>query len=225
MKICLFDIDGTLIQTGGAGKTAFEITLSSEFGVKAHENDVPFSGRTDRAIVRDFFVLHGIDDSPDSWERFRVAYLQHLPSTLASHEGEVLPGVANLLEFFWSRDDVMMGLLTGNIAAGAAQKLTYYDLFHFFEFGGYGDDHVDRDAVAHAALHAARTQTESDVPAEDVWVIGDTPLDVRCARAIGANVVAVSTGRHSEEELSVEQPDVLLADLADPSPVMAIVDG
>ena len=224
MKICLFDIDGTLIQTGGAGKAAFEAALSGEFGIEAGASNVPFAGRTDRAIIRDLFLLHGIDDSHATWDQFRAAYLQHLPATLASRPGTVLPGIVALLEAFGPRADVMTGLLTGNIAAGARAKLTYYELNHFFAFGGFGDRHFDRAEVAREAFAAARDQANDDVSSEDVWVIGDTPLDVRCARAIGANVVAVCTGFHSQQELAAEDPDVLVDDLADPAPVMAAIE-
>ncbi|NIP85409.1 MAG: HAD hydrolase-like protein [Planctomycetales bacterium] len=225
MKICLFDIDGTLIRTGGAGKAAFEAALADAFGIAAEGSRVPFSGRTDRAIVRDFFCLHGIDDSPATWERFRTAYLQHLPATLASRPGAVLPGILALLETFAPRPDIRTGLLTGNIAAGAEVKLNHYRLNHFFAFGGFGDRHVDRAEVAREALAAARDQTVAEVRSENVWVIGDTPLDIRCARAIGAHVVAVCTGTHARGALASEEPDVLVDDLGDPSPVLDAIAG
>ncbi|NIP86178.1 MAG: HAD hydrolase-like protein [Planctomycetales bacterium] len=225
MKICLFDIDGTLVQTGGAGKAAVEAALAGEFGVEQGASNVPFSGRTDRAIVRDLFLLHGIDDTRTTWDQFRTAYLQHLPAELASRSGSVLPGILALLQTFAPRPDVLSGLLTGNIAAGAKAKLTYYQLNHFFTFGGFGDHHFDRADVAREALNAARAEAEDNVPPEDVWVIGDTPWDVRCARAIGANVVAVCTGSHPPRELAAEGPDILLTDLADPAPVIDAIAG
>jgi phosphoglycolate phosphatase-like HAD superfamily hydrolase len=107
--------------------------------------------------------------------------------------------------------------LTGNVRAGAQAKLGHFQLFDHFAFGGFGDLHFDRDDVAREALSAVQSHLDGEVNPERIWVIGDTPLDVRCARAIGARAVAVVTGWHSQEELSASRPDLLLPDLADPT--------
>jgi phosphoglycolate phosphatase-like HAD superfamily hydrolase len=216
MHVLLFDIDGTLVSSGGAGKAAIEGALQGEFGV-AVRAQVSYSGRTDRAIAGDLLRLHNVEDSAANWRRLREAYLQRLPATLASHRGQVLPGVAALLEQLGRRAGVALGLLTGNVREGARLKLGHYGLFHHFAFGGFGDEHLDRDEVARSALAAAHGHLNGAVVPERVWVIGDTPLDVRCARAIGARVAAVGTGWHSLEELEASQPDLLLSDLADPA--------
>ncbi len=223
VKVCLFDIDGTLIRTGGAGKQAFEAALIEEFGIDSINGDVAFSGRTDRAIVRDFFTLHEIDDSADSWQRFRASYLRLLPDRLASNNGSVLPGIEGILEELVQRSDVAVGLLTGNIAAGAEVKLSHFGLFGHFKFGGFGDEHTDRNGVAAEALAAARRHVDEPLDAEDVFVIGDTPLDVRCARAIGANAVAVCTGFCQREDLRAAQPDLLVDDLSSPLPLLELM--
>ncbi|MFP6612068.1 MAG: HAD hydrolase-like protein [Pirellulales bacterium] len=215
MKVCLFDIDGTLIRSGGAGQKAFKAALSAEFGIGQFNGGVAFSGRTDRAIVRDFFMLSGVSDSAEAWQRFETAYLRQLPLTLASSDGTVLPGVKSLLADLDRHAAVELGLLTGNTAAGAKLKLSYYGLDHFFRFGGYGDDVLNRDAVARSALNVARQRINDQLRLDDVFVIGDTPLDVRCARAIGARAVAVCTGFSTAEELRASEPDLLLDDLAD----------
>ncbi len=216
MIACLFDIDGTLLASGGAGKAAMESALQEEFGIslKVH---VPYSGRTDRAIARDLLRLHGIPDTLENWHRLRTAYLARLPQTLRSHQGHVLPGVQALLTELLGRPGVALGLLTGNIQAGAHTKLGHFQLIEHFSFGGYGDEHFDRDDVAREALRAVHGQLGPHVLPERVWVIGDTPLDVRCARAIGARVVAVATGVHTFEELSRTGPDLTLTDLSDAS--------
>ena len=116
-----------------------------------------------------------------------------------------------------SRADVTLGLLTGNVRAGARVKLGHFGLFEHFAFGGFGDLHFDRDDVAREALVEARTNLGAQLAPEHVWVIGDTPLDVRCARAIGAKVLAVATGVHSLEQLKEAEADLTLADLSDPS--------
>ncbi len=221
MHVCLFDIDGTLIATGGAGKKSLELALASEFGVDEPIDRLVLSGRTDRAIVRDLFHLHGIEATPANWRRLRDGYLRHLPACLANHAGRVLPGVAALLEHLAERGGVAVGLLTGNLRDGARLKLGHYGLFHHFAFGGFGDEHHDRDDVAREALAALRCHHGDCIPLERVWVVGDTPLDVRCARAIGARVAAVATGWHPAEELAAAEPDLLLADLSDPAPLLA----
>jgi phosphoglycolate phosphatase-like HAD superfamily hydrolase len=215
MKIVLFDIDGTLISTGGAGKAALEMALAHEFGIDKLIEKLSLSGRTDRAILTDLFQLHNLEPSPSNWQRLRDGYLRHLPECLARGTGTVLPGVESLVAHLVSRDDVAVGLLTGNLRAGARLKLGHFSLHDHFTFGGYGDEHLDRDDVAREALTEARRLFDSKVSPEQMWVIGDTPLDVRCARAIGAKAVAVTTGWHSRQELAESRPDLLLTNLVD----------
>lgn len=219
MYVLLFDIDGTLLNSGGAGKSAIEEALAVQFGV-AVTAQVTYSGRTDRAIGRDLLRLHGIAETAENWQRLLTGYLERLPAALARHRGQVLPGIAELIGQLEARTDAVLGLLTGNVHAGARLKLGHFGLFEQFAFGGFGDHHYDRDEVAHLALAAARAHLKREVAAERVWVIGDTPLDVRGARAIGARAVAVATGWHSLGELAAVGPDVLVADLSDPLPLL-----
>jgi phosphoglycolate phosphatase-like HAD superfamily hydrolase len=220
MYVCLFDIDGTLISSGGAGKAALELAVTTAFGLVPQTEKLQLSGRTDRIIVRDLLRMHALEDSVANWQRLREAYLTHLPECLSRIRGRVLPGIAALLEQLRPRDDVAVGLLTGNIRAGAHTKLSHYRLAHHFAFGGYGDQYFDRDDVAREAWAEVQQRFNGAVPPERVWVIGDTPLDVQCARAIGARVVAVGTGWHPLTELAAAQPDLLLPDLADPEPLL-----
>lgn len=221
MHVCLFDIDGTLISTGGAGKAALEAALASEFGIPHPIGKLTLSGRTDRAILRDLFRLHELEETPETFGRLRDAYLRHLPGCLARISGCVLPGIAALLEQLRQREDVAVGLLTGNIREGARLKLGHYGLAQHFEFGGFGDEHLDRDDVAREALGEVRRRFDGTVTPDRIWVVGDTPLDVRCARSIGAKAIAVGTGWHTLEELAEHQPDLLVADLADAGPLLA----
>lgn len=221
MHVCLFDIDGTLLASGGAGKAAMESALASAFGVPADSLGVPYSGRTDRSITQDLFRKHGIDASDDNWRRFLSTYLEHLPGCLARHQGRVLPGVADLLGRLTRHERVVMGLLTGNVRHGARLKLGHYGLDQHFRFGGFGDHHFDRNDVAREAkAEAHRHHGEADL--ESFWVIGDTPLDIACARHIGARIVAVATGWHPIAELAASAPDVLLTDLSDPAPLLEL---
>jgi phosphoglycolate phosphatase len=215
MPILLFDIDGTLVRTGGAGKAAMESGLRAEFGIAEIRDVVPYSGRTDRAIARDLLRVHGIDPTPANQVRLQNAYLSRLPESLRTHGGKVCPGIPELLAHLRPRPGVVLGLLTGNIRTGAQHKLGHFGLWDYFACGGFGDDHFERDDVARTAVAEVRAHLGRDFDAGDVWVIGDTPLDVQCARAVGAKVVAVATGWHPAEELAGHDPDYLFADLSD----------
>jgi phosphoglycolate phosphatase-like HAD superfamily hydrolase len=222
MHICLFDIDGTLLSSGGAGKAAMEAALESEFAVTRTSGGVPYSGRTDRAITQDLFRYHGIEWSEAKWQRYLAAYLSHLPGCLASHQGQVMPGIATLLENIRGRERFALGLLTGNVREGARLKLGHYGLYQYFSFGGFGDHHLDRDDVAQEALNVIRAQFNGSNDIHSIWVIGDTPLDIRCARAIGAKAIAVATGSHAFEELAAENPDLLVTDFSNAAPLLAL---
>ncbi|MCI0701106.1 MAG: haloacid dehalogenase-like hydrolase [Planctomycetia bacterium] len=221
MPIILFDIDGTLIRTGGAGKSAMEAALRSAFGITAIRDTVSYSGRTDFAIARDLLRIHGIDQSTENQQKMREAYLGHLPQSLKRRGGKVCPGVTELLGAVSGKPDMLLGLLTGNVRAGAQLKLNHFGLWDYFPCGGFGDEHFERDDVARSALACVCAHLAREVNPSDVWVIGDTPHDVSCARAIGANAVAVATGWHPLEELADCTPDLLFADLSDHTKLLA----
>ena len=220
MPIVLFDIDGTLVRTGGAGKLAMESALVAAFGVTRLRDEVPYSGRTDVAIAFDLLRVHGIDPTPANQQTLRDTYLANLPRSLQTKGGTVCPGIPELLAALAGRPGVLLGLLTGNVRAGARTKLGHFGLWDYFVCGGFGDEHTDRDDVARSAMIAVREHTGRSVDPSDVWVIGDTPLDVKCARAIGANAVTVATGWHPHDELCACGPDVALADLSDPAELL-----
>lgn len=218
----LFDIDGTLVRTGGAGKVAMEAALAGEFGVRVAAEEIPYSGRTDRAIGRDLLAAHGVDPSPANQSRLHEGYLARLPAALAANPGTVLPGVVALLGALRPRGDVVLGLLTGNVRRGAERKLGHFGLWdHFGGVGGFGDDHYDRDDVARSALAEVERHVGRRVDPAAVWVIGDTPLDVQCARAIGAKAVAVATGWHPIADLHAAGADYVFADLGDHAELLA----
>jgi phosphoglycolate phosphatase-like HAD superfamily hydrolase len=223
MKICLFDIDGTLLSSGGAGKAAMEAALLAEFDLPKLLGQVSYSGRTDRAIVTDLLRHHAIEETLASRQRFLDSYLRRLPEHLMNATGKgVLPGITYLLEYLGERERVAVGLLTGNIREGARIKLSHYGLYQHFPFGGFGDEHHDRNEVAREALATVRERFGPALNGDNIWVIGDTPMDVRCARAIGARCLAVATGFHSVVELSAAEPDLLLPDLSDPDPFLQL---
>jgi len=218
MLVLLFDIDGTLIHTRGAGRRALEEAMRELFPIRGPVADVPLHGRTDRAICHDLFTAHGIEPTASNWTQLKESYLSHLHRLMQAGPGEVLPGIRPLLEELQTRDDVLLGLLTGNTAAGARIKLGHFDLDRHFVVGGYGDLHSDRNDVARVALGEVQRHVARPVDLQRVWVIGDTPADVACGRAIGARVLAVATGQHALDELQQTTPDLALENLADASP-------
>jgi phosphoglycolate phosphatase len=222
MTIILFDIDGTLVRTGGAGKAAMEAALAEEFNVALRAEEVAYSGRTDRAIGRDLLTSHGIHPTPENQHRLHEGYLARLPVALAANGGVICPGIEKLLAALHPKGEVVLGLLTGNVRRGAAHKLGHFGLWDYFQVGGFGDDHYDRDDVARAALAAVEAHLGERVDPSDVWVIGDTPLDVQCARAIGAKAVAVATGWHPLEDLKATGADYVLADLGDHAELLVV---
>jgi phosphoglycolate phosphatase-like HAD superfamily hydrolase len=221
MLVYLFDIDGTLIRSGGAGVAALRQALREDFHVGLAADETEIAGRTDRAIARDMFATHNLDDSPENWERFQAGYLRRLPQNLATFEGQILPGVLKLLEELGGRSDTALGLLTGNMEAGARKKLEHFNLLHHFSFGAYGDRWFDRDDVARDAFRLLKERFDGQIAPQQIWVIGDTPYDVQCSRAIGAQALAVATGGHTREQLAACRPEVVLDNLASTADVLS----
>lgn len=216
MHIFLFDIDGTLIHTGGAGGDAILDALREDFAPASIVDGIAFAGRTDRAICRDLLRINGLPVNEENWQKMRTGYLRRLGEYLPQRQGAVLPGIHESIARLSKRKDVALGLLTGNTREGARLKLGHYGLFDHFAFGGFGDHHDDRNLVAAEALAAARAHLpQHDLSLDRVYVIGDTPLDVSCARSIGAVAIAVATGGHSRAELATAKPDHLFEDLTD----------
>ncbi len=224
MHYCLFDIDGTLLNSGGAGQAAMEAALKKLFNADGPVQGIAYAGRTDRAIVSDLLAFYRIPLDDSIWETFIGSYLDELPAHLANREGVVLPGVVEILESLHAREDVVLGLLTGNFSQGAKAKLAHFELDHYFPFGGFGDNHHHRDDVARDALRELQALHEHSEETDHVWVIGDTPADVQCGRAINAKVIAVGTGLYSMEELTTAQADHLFEDFSDSHQLLALFE-
>lgn len=199
-----------------------EETLKQEFGVSQLDYEIPTAGRTDRAIITDLFAWHEVPMTEERFNRFRDRYFTLLPAHL-QQGGLVLPGVADLLSELAQQAAERLGLLTGNFEISGWLKVKHYALDHFFQFGTFGDFHVDRNDLARLALANLQKRWGSAVDPQEIWIIGDTPADIHCARAIGARVLAVATGRYSLIELENHQPDVALSDLGDLPQVLAIL--
>ncbi|MBA4150409.1 MAG: HAD hydrolase-like protein [Verrucomicrobia bacterium] len=214
VKLVLFDIDGTLIHTGGAGMKAFAHAFKSEFGIDDGSEKLKFAGRTDVSLVREFFVHSGIEASPKNFDRFFATYISLLEEQVRTCDGGIFPGIHRIIsEMRQLPEPPLIALLTGNIKRGAEIKLNHYKLWTEFQFGGFADDHEERDCIAAIAKQRGEEASQCALAGEEVLVIGDTPLDIRCARAIKAKVLAVATGGHSLAELEEHQPDWAVADL------------
>lgn len=208
IRLILFDIDGTLIATGGAGERAFSEVCRAEFGVLNGTLRLHFAGRTDPSIVRDFFTHHDIEPSLENFKRFFDRYVFHLEHLMGKLDGRVLPGVHSWLAALGARTPTpLLGLLTGNISLGARIKLGHFGLWERFQTGAFGDDHEDRNQIARVAHARARSRLGDDLRGDEIAVIGDTPRDIECARAIGAKVLAVATGSYTLDELRTHQPE------------------
>ncbi|MFO1476956.1 MAG: HAD family hydrolase [Verrucomicrobiota bacterium] len=216
IRLVLFDIDGTLVHTGGAGVKAFAEVFRTEFGTVDGFERLKFAGRTDYSLMREFFSFHNIPASPENCRRFVDRYVFFLDHILATSRTEACPGVWEFLgELRALRPPPMIGLLTGNLRLGAEIKLRHFDLWKEFEMGAFADDHEDRDRIAAAARDRGSRILGGGLRGEEVLVIGDTPYDIRCGRAIGAKVLAVATGGASYEELLKHDADWTVRDLTE----------
>jgi phosphoglycolate phosphatase len=213
--LLLFDIDGTLLTSGGAGEHALRQGFRHAFQIEENLEDIDIAGRTDSSIARQLFQKHGLEVSPENLQRFFDGYLRFLSSELPQRPGRLLPGIRSLLETLHPRAELALGLLTGNLLQGARLKLGYFGVDSFFELGAFADDHHDRDQLGPIARDRAEARHGVRFSPESIYVLGDTPHDIRCARAFGAKAIAVATGVFSSEQLAAHHPDVLLADFSD----------
>jgi phosphoglycolate phosphatase len=213
MRLILFDIDGTLLREGLAPKIAFARALRETYNTSGPVQNFKFAGMTDPECVVEIMRLAGLDDATIFERRDECLrrYVDHLTVEMKNHDGAKLhPGVRELLERLNKLEHVLVGLLTGNILRGAQLKLRRWNLEPFFRFGAYGDDHENRSVLAQIALDKARALTGLPIAGADTTVVGDTPRDITCARAIGARAVVVATGHVSRLELARAAPDALL---------------
>ena len=214
VRLVLFDIDGTLIRTGGAGIKAFGKVFQSVFGLADGFERLKFSGRTDLSVVREFFAFHDIAASQENFSRFFDYYAFWLDHFLTEGHTEVIPGVREMIRGLRALPrPPTLGLLTGNIQLGAELKLRRGGLWDEFEVGGFADDAEERDQIARVARERGCALLRETLKPEEVVVIGDTPLDIRCGRAIQAKVVAVATGGAKYEELTPHSADWTVPDL------------
>lgn len=222
--LLLWDIDGTLLTSGGAGMCALAAALRRVFAIDGSINDIDFAGRTDRWIMRQIFARFALPATEENFSRMADGYVAELPAALADRGVQLLPGMPTLLEGARARGDTALGLLTGNLRRGAEVKLGSRDLWRYFPFGAFADDSEDRNRLGPHALRRACEHHRTQFTAASTWVVGDTPHDVGCARAFGARAIAVATGRHSADELRAARPEAVFEDLGDMAAFWRLVD-
>jgi phosphoglycolate phosphatase len=219
-RLLLFDIDGTLIDSGGAGIQSLKDVLRQQFGISDDLRGVEIAGKTDTGIVHQILRKQNIAVNDETTAAFLDLYVEFLARELPRRNGTILPGVQELLRRLQARPQNVLGLLTGNVERGAKLKLSYYGIWGFFEFGAFADDHHDRNQLGAFAQRRAREKHAIDFAAADIDVIGDTPHDIACGKAIGARTIAVTTGGFTREQLAEHQPDHVVEDFSEVEAVM-----
>ncbi|MDZ7316769.1 MAG: haloacid dehalogenase-like hydrolase [candidate division KSB1 bacterium] len=227
MKLFLFDIDGTLVLSGGAGKRAMSRAFADLYGFEDVMDGIPLSGRTDDRIMMDAYAKAGIEFSRAELERFKERYFSLLPTEMAQNGGDkrVMPGVKELLSALSRRNDSALGLLTGNWERSGRIKIAYFGLDSYFPFGAFSDDASDREALVPIAVERFRRLHGFEPSPREIYVIGDTPADILCAKPHGVVSVAVAAAAHSVDELRKYEPDLLFPDLTDLETVLKAFNG
>ncbi|MBI3400642.1 MAG: haloacid dehalogenase-like hydrolase [Acidobacteria bacterium] len=223
--LVLFDIDGTLVLTGGAGLRAMALAFQELFDVPDAFGGMPMAGRTDAWILSDAAAAHGIPRDAPALARFPDVYLRHLAVEIEKPHPRktVMPGVRDLLDALARRDDVYIALLTGNYEAAARLKLEHFDLWRYFPCGAFGDGAADRNSLVPKAIARVAAAGGPAFAARDAVVIGDTPLDVACAKVNAARAVGVATGPHGVADLRAAGADAVLTDLSETENVVRLL--
>lgn len=224
MRTLLFDIDGTLLLTNGGGYRAIKLAIEQEFAIEVAKTNIDFSGRTDRSLLVELLEENGCPTGPVHQERLRDRYASLLPSTLDQYGGQLLPGAVDLLSRIQRERGLRCYAMTGNLHETATRKLEFFGLLKYFR-GIFGGDHDhDRDELAKRTAESLRRRY-GDHADGDIVVVGDTPADIRCGRAIGAEVIAVCTGNFDRAQLAAEDPDGLHDDLSDVTTILNTLRG
>jgi phosphoglycolate phosphatase-like HAD superfamily hydrolase len=225
MKLVLFDIDGTLLSASGVFRETFALALIDVFGTDEPLATYDFSGKTDPQGVRELMRLAHIDEAtieerlPRMLDRYRGLLLERMR---AEHI-VAKPGAVAVVRRLAERDDVLLGLLTGNLEPCARAKLAPLELNPHFAFGAYGSDHEDRACLASLAVERAQQHSGRRFAGKEIVIVGDAVADVRCGRDLGVRAVAVASGRTGVETLAAENPDVTLPSLVDTEAALAAI--
>jgi phosphoglycolate phosphatase len=224
MKLLLFDVDGTLIHSGGAGRRAMHMAFEEIYGIEDGFKNISMYGMTDPLILKKALANHGLEWRKQDEERFKNLYIKYLSTEIYTSlpQKRIMPGTVELLDTISQRENLIRGLLTGNWEKGAKIKLGFFKLNHYFELGAFADDSEIREDLVPIAVKRCEKLREIELKPEDVYVNGDTPLDILCAKPHGARTLVVATGIHTKEELLAENPDSFFPDLTDTTEIMKI---
>ena len=213
-KLVLFDIDGTLIDPGGAGRRSLGHTFNELFAIRDAFVRIRMAGKTDIQIIKEGLSAHGLSSDDHNLPSLLSVYLKHLRTEILNKKKHINPGVVELLDTLKAMDGYWLGLLTGNIERGARIKLGAFDLNAYFSVGAFGDDNENRNLLLPIAIEKFRKMTDIRINYQDCIVIGDTPSDVLCSKPYGAVSIAVSTGPYSHDALLETEADYVLRDLS-----------
>jgi len=226
-RLLLFDIDGTLMRTAGAGREAMNRTFEKVYGIRDAFNNIMMMGRTDPGILYEALENHGLAQKEEEIERFRETYFWILAEEIEiPRSGKHLcPGVVELLDTLQNEKKVIIGLLTGNWRYSALIKLRYFGIDEYFTIGAFADDSSDREDLVPIVIEKLKNQRHLNLLKHHIFVIGDTPLDIRCAKPHGVRTLGVATGFHSIDDLKKESPDYLFEDLSEIGQLIDIFTG
>jgi phosphoglycolate phosphatase-like HAD superfamily hydrolase len=222
-SVVFFDIDGTLVHMAGAGRKAFARALTRVFGLHDAIEYIEFAGATDLDVLDRILTQHGLRPTPAEIDAFFAALPEEFEHTVHEADPEVFPGVPELLQVLTEDDRFLLGLVTGNIASCARQKLAHFDLHGHFFLGAFGHEHADRNQIAQLALQRAREHLEPDRTIGRTFLIGDTPADIQAAHAIGATAIAVTTGTYRADQLQDANADHVLEGLSNLTAVLHLL--
>ncbi|MCE5311662.1 MAG: HAD hydrolase-like protein [Nitrospiraceae bacterium] len=224
MKLLLFDIDGTLVDCGGAGSRSLHISFAEMLGVHNAFEGISMAGKTDPQIIREALTKHSITHN-GLIPKLLDIYITNLQSEIVKSDKRIMPGVKQALDAVTGRaDDFLTGILTGNIETGARIKLNSFGLDGYFRTGAFGSDDEDRNRLLPFAVKRFKSLTGCEISSKDCIVIGDTPRDVECAKLHGAGCVAVATGPYTFEELVDAGADSVFKTLENTSAFMDAIN-
>lgn len=215
MKLVLFDIDGTLMDSGGAGTRSMSLAFEEIFSVSDAFKGINMAGKTDIQIMKEGLKKYGLHGEDRNISLLTDRYISHLRREIETPRKHLKPRIKESLELLGRMDDIFLGLLTGNIEAGARIKLASFGLNSYFPFGAFGDDDEDRNKLLSVAVERFRSFRRREVQYKDCIVIGDTPRDVECAKIYGAYAIAVATGPYLYDSLVASGADMVLRDMSE----------